>query len=599
MKNTKKNIYYFYLYINDLIKHSPYKFVLGCLLTIINTFCAGIGLLLLIPLLHFFGWNNQNGSLANTQLGIFSSLPKELAIFIVLLLFLILIIFAAVVDYINTTVTNSFKKSYLYNLKKEFNYKIAHASWGYLIKNRIKDIEHLFSSGLSQISTLTMFSFQIISAVLIALMYILFALIISPSLTLITIFLSLIIFTLTHKFNPIINGQMNFAVHTRIHSAFSSFLDGVKLAKSYNTIDNYIEHFDILNKQSEALQMEFINSQKRISLFVKISSALIMAIFFYAALVIFEIHLVSMIALLLVFARLLPNLTTIQQNYFRILNIVPIYVQTKNMIAELEKNKEAQHKDFKIDLKDKIQLKNVDFCYDDNNKVLKNLNCCLYANQTVAIVGESGAGKSTLADLLLGILSVDSGYIKIDNTTLDEEHMYSWRELISYVPQDTYLFNESIKDNLLWAAPKATDEDIYEALKLAALYDFVVKLPDGINTIIGDRGVYLSGGQKQRLAIARALLRKPKVLLLDEATSALDIQNEELIYETLKKLKGQITIIIITHRLSTLRATDNIIVMSNGEIIEQGSYQNLSSITDSQFNKVFSINNTKHLGEHL
>ncbi|APD51303.1 ABC transporter ATP-binding protein [Francisella hispaniensis FSC454] len=572
---------------------------MGCLLTIINTFCAGIGLLLLIPLLHFFGWNNQNGSLANTQLGIFSSLPKELAIFIVLLLFLILIIFAAVVDYINTTVTNSFKKSYLYNLKKEFNYKIAHASWGYLIKNRIKDIEHLFSSGLSQISTLTMFSFQIISAVLIALMYILFALIISPSLTLITIFLSLIIFTLTHKFNPIINGQMNFAVHTRIHSAFSSFLDGVKLAKSYNTIDNYIEHFDILNKQSEALQMEFINSQKRISLFVKISSALIMAIFFYAALVIFEIQLVSMIALLLVFARLLPNLTTIQQNYFRILNIVPIYVQTKNMITELEKNKEAQHKDFKIDLKDKIQLKNVDFCYDDNNKVLKNLNCCLYANQTVAIVGESGAGKSTLADLLLGILSVDSGYIKIDNTTLDEEHMYSWRELISYVPQDTYLFNESIKDNLLWAAPKATDKDIYEALKLAALYDFVVKLPDGINSIIGDRGVYLSGGQKQRLAIARALLRKPKVLLLDEATSALDIQNEELIYETLKKLKGQITIIIITHRLSTLRATDNIIVMSNGEIIEQGSYQNLSSITDSQFNKVFSINNTKHLGEHL
>lgn len=599
MKNTKKNIYYFYLYINDLIKHSPYKFVLGCLLTIINTFCAGIGLLLLIPLLHFFGWNNQNGSLANTQLGIFSSLPKELAIFIVLLLFLILIIFAAAVDYINTTVTNSFKKSYLYNLKKEFNYKIAHASWRYLIKNRIKDIEHLFSSGLSQISTLTMFSFQIISAVLIALMYILFALIISPSLTLITIFLSLIIFTLTHKFNPIINGQMNFAVHTRIHSAFSSFLDGVKLAKSYNTIDNYIEHFDILNKQSEALQMEFINSQKRISLFVKISSALIMAIFFYAALVIFEIHLVSMIALLLVFARLLPNLTTIQQNYFRILNIVPIYVQTKNMIAELEKNKEAQHKDFRINLKDKIQLKNVDFCYDDNNKVLKNLNCCLYANQTVAIVGESGAGKSTLADLLLGILSVDSGYIKIDNTTLDEEHMYSWRELISYVPQDTYLFNESIKDNLLWAAPKATDKDIHEALKLAALYDFVVKLPDGINTIIGDRGVYLSGGQKQRLAIARALLRKPKVLLLDEATSALDIQNEELIYETLKKLKGQITIIIITHRLSTLRATDNIIVMSNGEIIEQGSYQNLSSITDSQFNKVFSINNTKHLGEHL
>ncbi|APC91702.1 Lipid A export ATP-binding/permease protein MsbA [Francisella sp. MA067296] len=573
--------------------------MLGCILTIINTFCAGIGLLLLIPLLHFFGWNNHSESLTNIHLGILSELPKEIAIFIVLLLFLVLIVFAAVVDYINTTATNSFKKSYLYSLKKEFNYKIAHASWSYLIKNKIKDIEHLFSSGLSQISTLTMFSFQIISAVLIALMYILFALIISPSLTLITIFLSLIIFTITYKFNPIMNGQMNFAVHTRIHSAFSSFLDGVKLAKSYNTIDDYIEHFDNLNKQSEALQMEFINSQKKISVFVKISSALVMAIFFYAALVIFEIQLVSMIALLLVFSRLLPNLTTIQQNYFRILNIVPIYIQTKNMIAELDKNKEIQHKNIKIELKDKIQLKNVDFSYAEN-KVLNNLNCYLYANQTVAIVGQSGAGKSTLADLLLGILNVDRGYIKIDNTILNERHMYSWRELISYVPQDTYLFNESIKDNLLWAAPKATDKGIYEALKLAALYDFVVKLPNGINTIIGDRGVYLSGGQKQRLAIARALLRKPKVLLLDEATSALDVQNEELIYETLKKLKGQITIIIITHRLSTLRATDNIIVMNSGKIIEQGNYQKLSSIADSQFNKVFSINNnTKYLGEHI
>ncbi|QIV95583.1 ATP-binding cassette subfamily C protein [Allofrancisella inopinata] len=588
MKNNTKNIYYFYLYIKDVIRHSPHRFVIGCILTIINIFCAGIGLLLLIPLFHFFGWSNESQYFVNTSLPTFTKLPKEVSVFIVLAFFLFLITLAAIVEYINTTVTNSFKKSYLYNLKKDFNYKIAHAGWSYLIRNKIKNIEHLFSSGLSQISTLTIFSFQMISALLIAFMYILFALVISPWLTLLTIFLSLLVFAITYKFNPIVNGQKNFAIHTKIHCAFSSFLDGIKLAKSYNAIDNYIDHFDTLNKQSEAVQMEFIRSQKIVSLFVKISSAIVIAIFFYTALIIFKIQLVSMIALLLVFSRLLPNLATIQQNYFRVLNIVPIYIQIKNMMVELEENQEAPQRSIEMQLKEKIQIKDVSFSYA-KKKVLNNLNCCLFANQTVAIVGHSGAGKSTFADLLLGVLTVDEGYIKIDDIILDQKYTYSWRRSISYVPQDTYLFNESVKDNLLWAAPEAKDKDIYEALKLAALYDFVTQLPNDINTIIGDRGVYLSGGQKQRLAIARALLRKPKVLLLDEATSALDMQNEEIIYETLKKLKGQITIIIITHRLSTLRATDNILVMDKGTIIEQGNYDELSNHKDSRFNEIFSL----------
>ena len=295
-----------------------------------------------------------------------------------------------------------------------------------------------------------------------------------------------------------------------------------------------------------------------------------------------------MIALLLVFSRLLPKLTTIQQNYFRILNIVPIYIKTKEMISDLDKNKEIQHKHKLITLKDRIQIEKISFSYDEK-KVIQNLNCTINANETIAIVGQSGAGKSTFADILLGILKPDGGHIKIDNSVLDEQYSYHWREQICYVPQDTYLFNESIKDNLLWSSPNATKNDIYEALKLAALYDFVIQLPNNIDTVIGDRGVYLSGGQKQRLAIARALLRKPKVLLLDEATSALDIQNEELIYNTLRKLQGQMTIIIITHRLSTLQLTDKIFVIENGTICEQGDYDKLNNLPDSQFNKIFSL----------
>lgn len=592
-RSNNKNITYFYLYLKDFVKHSPYKFVLGCSLTIINTFCAGIGILLLIPLLHYFGWNENASNMGNNH-GLFAHLSKETSIIIILLLFLSLVVLASAIDYINTTVTNTLKKSYLYGLKKEFNYRIAHVSWSYLIEKKIKNIEHLFSSGLSQVSTLTMYSFDIISSILITLIYVIFALVISPSLTVITIFLSLIIFLITYKFNPAENGKQNFNIHKRMHSAFSSFLDGIKLSRSYNTVDNYLEHFNVLNKQSEAIQMDFILSQKKISLFVKISSALIMAIFFYIALIILKTPLISMITLLLIFSKLLPSVSKIQQNYFKILNIVPIYIQTKDLIADLKKHEEIQHKDVSINLNTKIEFKNVSFAYA-NKEVLHNLNCCLQVNQTTAVVGHSGAGKSTFADLLLGILAIEKGTIEIDGVRLDQNHMYCWRNFISYVPQDTYLFNESIKDNLLWAVPTATDDNIYDALKLAALYDFVVELPDSINSIIGDRGVQLSGGQRQRLAIARALLRKPKILLLDEATSALDMRNEELIYETLKKLKGQMTIIIITHRLSTLRDTDNILVFDDGKVVEQGTYNALQNDLNSRFCEIFSLNLNKKI----
>ncbi|MEY8717064.1 ABC transporter ATP-binding protein [Francisella philomiragia] len=592
-KSNIKNLGYFYLYLKDFVKHSLYKFILGCSLTIINTFCAGVGILLLIPLLHYFGWS-ENVSSATVDNGIFANLSKEIAIIIILLLFVSLVVAAATIDYINTSVTNTLKKSYLYNLKKDFNYRIAHASWSYLIEKKIKNIEHLFSAGLSQVSVLTMYSFEIISSILITLIYMIFALIISPSLTIITIFLSLIIFAITYKFNPLENGEKNFNVHTKMHAAFSSFLDGIKLARSYNTVDNYLDHFNTLNKQSEAIQMEFILSQKKISLFVKVSSALIISIFFYVALMILKTPLMYMIALLLVFSRLLPSVLKIQQNYFKILNIVPIYIQTKDLINDLKKHEEVQHKDVSIDLNSKIEFKNVCFSYA-HKEVLSDLNCCLYVNQTTAIVGHSGAGKSTFADLLLGIMAIQKGSIEIDGIKLDQKYMYCWRKYISYVPQDTYLFNESIRDNLLWAVPEATDDDIYDALRLAALYDFVIQLQDGLDSIIGDRGVYLSGGQKQRLAIARALLRKPKILLLDEATSALDMRNEELIYETLKKLKGQMTIIIITHRLSTLRATDNILVFDDGKVVEQGTYDKLSNNHESRFCEIFSLNLNKNI----
>jgi ATP-binding cassette subfamily C protein len=217
---------------------------------------------------------------------------------------------------------------------------------------------------------------------------------------------------------------------------------------------------------------------------------------------------------------------------------------------------------------------------------LENICYKIPINTTTAIVGQSGAGKSTLADILLGLLS-PTGTLKIDTTPLDESRITSWRNIVSYVPQETSLFHDTVRANLIWTHPDATDENLWEALKLAALDHVVQNLPNQLDTLIGDKGIHLSGGERQRLALARALLRKPQVLILDEATSALDTLNEEIIYETLHNLHGKITIIMIAHRFSTIRAADTILVLDKGKLVEHGTIKDLLSTPDSYFAKMF------------
>jgi ATP-binding cassette subfamily C protein len=194
-----------------------------------------------------------------------------------------------------------------------------------------------------------------------------------------------------------------------------------------------------------------------------------------------------------------------------------------------------------------------------------------------AIVGTSGAGKSTLADLIMGLIEPQDGAVLIDDVPLDAERLHAWRGCIGYVAQETFLFNDTVRANLLWAYPGATEDELRTALRLAAADDFVARLPDGMETVLGDRGVRLSGGEQQRLALARALLRKPSVLILDEATSNLDSENERRIQGAIEALHGGITIVAITHRLSTIRNADIIYVLENGRVIETGDWTSLTA----------------------
>ena len=223
---------------------------------------------------------------------------------------------------------------------------------------------------------------------------------------------------------------------------------------------------------------------------------------------------------------------------------------------------------------DKIELKNVSFKYE-NEYVLKDFSMTVEKGQSVALVGQSGSGKSTIANLLTRFYDVNEGTISIDGNDIKNTTKTSLRSQIGLVTQDSILFNNSIKNNLKIGKDSATDEEIIEALKVANAWEFVKKLPNGIETNIGDAGNSLSGGQKQRLSIARAVLKNAPIMILDEATSALDTESERLVQDALEKMMKNRTSVVIAHRLSTIQNADHIIVMKQGKMVEQGKHQEL------------------------
>lgn len=248
----------------------------------------------------------------------------------------------------------------------------------------------------------------------------------------------------------------------------------------------------------------------------------------------------------------------------RILEIL----ETKNTIEDqadaIEKN----------DFSSAIDIKNINFKYEDEY-VLKDFSIRVPKGKTVALVGQSGSGKSTIANLLTRFYEVDEGEISIDGITIKQMKLASLRGLMGLVTQDSILFNDTIRENLKLGKENATENELEEALKIANAYDFVMALPKGLDSNIGDSGNKLSGGQKQRLSIARAVLKNPPIMILDEATSALDTESERLVQEALENMMKNRTSIVIAHRLSTIQNADKIVVLHQGKIVEKGTHQSL------------------------
>lgn len=241
-----------------------------------------------------------------------------------------------------------------------------------------------------------------------------------------------------------------------------------------------------------------------------------------------------------------------------------------------------------------IEIKNVSFAYEEKGvKVLKNINLDVKEGETIALVGMSGGGKSSLVSLIPRFYDVTEGAILLDGVDIRAYQVRTLRDKIGMVFQDNILFSESMKSNILIGKPDATDEEVIEAAKAANAHEFIMNLPEGYDTKVGERGVKLSGGQKQRVAIARVFIKNPPILILDEATSALDLESEHLIQEALDKLARERTTFIVAHRLSTITHADRIILIENGEITEMGRHEELME-RQGNYHKLFQIQQLEH-----
>ena len=452
------------------------------------------------------------------------------------------------------------------------------ARWRFWLDNRKSDITHYLTDEVSRIITGTVYFAQITSAIIIAGIQIVLALLISPQLTALAAIAGFILYfgslgTVRRSKNL---GWDLSNVYRRFHAECQEYLNGVKEIKAYNNEQRFTADFARLGNEVDEKLLAFNAAQSNAALYSKVSSSLMIVVFLLIAAKYLPVNSEYLLLMLYIFSRLWPQFANIQNNLHYVIMMLPSFASINKFICNAENCSEgivvAQERLQNICRA--VEIDSVDFSYTAQTTILNNISLTIAANTTVAIVGESGSGKSTIADLIIGLHRPNSGRIVVDGQPLEGEFVSIWRNSIAYVSQDSFLLNDTIINNLLWSQPGANAEDIAVALKQAAC-DFVYDLPAGIESVVGDRGVKLSGGERQRIVLARALLRKPAFLLLDEATSALDNENEQKIKQSLDELRGKLTVLIIAHRLTTVENADVIVVLDKGEIVETGKYAEL------------------------
>ncbi len=344
---------------------------------------------------------------------------------------------------------------------------------------------------------------------------------------------------------------------------------------------------DQSEKQSRSWDLSVIKDAVQQGLMVVVEFAI-----FYYAIKFWERNLISIGTFVLIQAYII-GLANRLWDFGRIIrNIYESFADSKEMVEILETPYEIKDIPNARKLETKvghISFKNVSFAFNETRNVIENINIEIKGGEKVALIGPSGAGKSTFVRLLLRMYDVASGQIEIDGQNIKEVTQESLRREISLVPQDPILFHRTLMENIRYGREEASDEEVIEASRLAHCDEFIDVLPEKYNTFVGERGIKLSGGERQRVAIARAILKNAPILILDEATSSLDSHSEHLIQDALDKLMQDKTVIVIAHRLSTIRKMDRVIAIDNGQVIEEGSHEELLAREHSLYKNLWNL----------
>ena len=377
-----------------------------------------------------------------------------------------------------------------------------------------------------------------------------------------------------------------------ITALLQEVISAIRVVKSFAREGFEVKRFEVENQNNFNAVIKATKLTSLLSPMVEFSAAIAVAVILWYggySVVTGTITAGSLIAFLIYAINLSNPVKRLSQVYG---NIQKALAAADRVFDILDTKADVVEKENAIDLPDikgDVDFNHVSFSYDGEKMALCDFNLSVKAGESVALVGPSGAGKTTLANLLPRFYDVTSGSITIDGTDIKDVTFKSLRNQIGLVPQETVLFNASIKENILYGRLDASEEEIYEAARAANVMEFVDKMPDGLDTIVGERGSSLSGGQRQRVAIARAILKNPKILILDEATSALDTESEKLVQEALDRLMEGRTAFVIAHRLSTVQNAHQIVVLNQGKLVEKGTHQELLALENGLYNHLYSV----------
>ena len=572
----------------ELVSSDPARWTLAALLLLTAGVTEAFGLLMIVPLLQVSGLADASGDpgpVVEAATRIAAGLGVPLTLPGVLGVFLGLAAVRAAVAWRRNVLVTRLRLEFMDSIRAELYAAVAGASWGYLLGRRRSDVQQVLIDEVARMETAAFLLVQLAIGCTLASVQFAVAAAVSPVVAACAILLG---FPLALAVRPMLRrahglGTQLIGSGRLLRGSVTDFLDGLKLAKSHNAEEPHLRRIERAAKTARERQIAFVQLSAATRAGLQFLAAAALAGLVWYALADTGLSLPELTLLALVFARATPTALNLLQTTQQIANALPARASTTALREALRAGAEPMAGTSCAETtapapRREIELRDLSFAYPGTSSpALEQIDCRIPSNAIFAIAGPSGAGKSTLADLLLGLLSPTRGEILVDGAALREADLRRWRDSTAYVAQDPFLLHDSVRANLSWARAGATEADLWRALRLAGAASFVAALPDGLDTVVRDRGSRLSGGERQRIALAGALLREPAVLVLDEPASQLDPVTESHVIESLCRLRGRTTVIVVTHRGALLRQADRILVLRAGRVEATGAWPDVAA----------------------